>query len=129
MNALTPIAQGSQNLPIDRSAYTTGQTYYMQVFVATDDSATTFPRKLVLADGTSPSVLANDAFAAAVSISGTLPKSASGTTVGATLESEKSIYDNKTRSVWYKYTSNVTPATVRPKRSAESRPVIIHEFS
>jgi hypothetical protein len=105
MSALTPLARGSENSPIQRFAYSLGQTYYIQVCVDTGASAATFPWRLVLDAGTAaPSAPANDAFASAVVISTPLPRSVNGSTEAATLESGESIETNLTRSVWYRFT-------------------------
>lgn len=104
---LSTLARGDEAAPIPRFPYTTGQTYYIQVFVRTTPASATFPWKLVISGTSGPATApANDAFAAATTISSGAPRSASGTTVAATLESGESITENLTRSVWYRYTSN-----------------------
>jgi len=103
---LTTVARGDEITPIQRFAFATGQTYYIQVFVQTDTLSATFPWKLVVSSTSGPPTPpGNDAFASATVISSGVPRSATGTTVAATIESGESIDNNLTRSVWYKYTT------------------------
>jgi hypothetical protein len=106
---LTTIARGEEAAPVQRFAFTTGQTYYIQVFVTTDTVSATFPWKLEMSSTTAaPAAPINDAFASATTIATSLPRTATGTTVAATIESGESIDNYLTRSVWYKYTTSTT---------------------
>jgi hypothetical protein len=103
---LTTLARGEEAAPIQRYAFQTGQTYYIQVFVNTDTLNATFPWKLVMSNTTAaPTPPANDAFASATTIAAGVPGTAAGTTVAATIESGESIDNHLTRSVWFKYTT------------------------
>lgn len=107
LSGLTTIARGDEFAPLQRFAFEIGQTYYIQVFVQTDSLFASFPCKLVVSSTTGPATPpVNDAFGAATLITSGVPKLATGTTVGATIESGESIDAQFTRSVWYQYTSD-----------------------
>lgn len=104
--ALTTLARGNEPEPLQRFSFQIGQTYFIQIFVNTNTISATFPWKLEMTHtSAAPTPPPNDAFASATLITAGVPRSATGTTVAATIESGESIDNNRTRSIWYQYTT------------------------
>ena len=100
---LSPLAMGTEVTPINGFSYTAGQTYYFQIMVWTDASASTFPYTFALSAATpAPS---NDAFASASVVGPALPVAVTASTVAASLENGETADSNQAGSVWYKWTA------------------------